>query len=665
MRLTLRTLLAWLDDTLQPGQVRAIGIQVAESPFAQELAERIRRVTRQRRLSVPGGSKPDAADPNVVASYLDNDLDPDGVAEYEKKCLTSDVNLAEVASVHQILSLLGQKVRVPTEARARMYTLVKGRESLLPQRAESRHPQPPEPITKPIAAWVVPEDARRSWVERHWQLAAGVLLLAIAAWSFWRSLLPEPALKLPSSVQLAKAIGAGGAAGGQPGHPNAAPTGSYEGPEASAVPEVAHDTAAAGEPDTATAASAPGEGKKTAAPEEATAAAGASGSSIATKSREPADVPAGSSGLAEAFDGVLLKYDPEQREWTRLSGATPLARGDRLLTLTPFRAPITLGKTRIVLVGETEIHILSQPSDQVPWVDLVRGRILLRELGSASLKVGLEPRTLTVEVAPSSSVGLDRINRVRWGSGQNVTEVSPVFVYCSQGRVSLSVDDQRETLTAPHLAVVEAEGRFKRTPQEVMPAWVVEAEPRAIEIQLREQFLKMFHPGRPVLTELVAAIEDETPTVKTLAIQALAALGDLSLLTPMLSRKDDPIARRSAADAIREYMGLSPEAAGRAHAQLVQEFGDRTAAVVEKLLVGYTPGEASNPEVFRRLVEMLSLEQESIAVRELALDSLRKMTGRDELGYNADKPEGKGLSAWKDLLIRGELRPALQGSPPR
>ena len=138
MRLTLRTLLAWLDDTLQPTQVREIGRQVAESPFAQELTERIHRVTRQRRLSVPSSSGSDGADPNVVASYLDNDLDPESVAEYEKQCLTSDVKLAEVASVHQILSLLGQKVRVPAEAKARMYQLVKGRETVRPRSSDEQ-----------------------------------------------------------------------------------------------------------------------------------------------------------------------------------------------------------------------------------------------------------------------------------------------------------------------------------------------------------------------------------------------------------------------------------------------------------------------------------------------------------------------------------------------
>ncbi len=53
MRLTLRTLLAWMDDTLEPNQVREIGKQVAESPFAQELSDRIDRVSRQRPADRP------------------------------------------------------------------------------------------------------------------------------------------------------------------------------------------------------------------------------------------------------------------------------------------------------------------------------------------------------------------------------------------------------------------------------------------------------------------------------------------------------------------------------------------------------------------------------------------------------------------------------------
>src|SRR5262249_32125891 len=149
MRLTLRTLLAWLDDTLPPAEVRQIGHQVSDSPFAPELVERIHRVSRQRRLTVPNSSVSDGgADPNVVAAYLDNELPPDQVAEYEKLCLASDVNLAEVASAHQILSLIGQRAKVPTEARSRMYRLIKGRETD-PHRASARGK--PGPLTEALA----------------------------------------------------------------------------------------------------------------------------------------------------------------------------------------------------------------------------------------------------------------------------------------------------------------------------------------------------------------------------------------------------------------------------------------------------------------------------------------------------------------------------------
>src|ERR1700722_5212411 len=72
MRLTLRTLLAYLDDTLEPSQAKLIGQKVAESDTAQELIARIKEVTRRRRLTTPSNSGPGAkVDPNSIAEYLD------------------------------------------------------------------------------------------------------------------------------------------------------------------------------------------------------------------------------------------------------------------------------------------------------------------------------------------------------------------------------------------------------------------------------------------------------------------------------------------------------------------------------------------------------------------------------------------------------------------
>src|SRR5438309_11275922 len=131
MRLTLRTLLAYLDDALEPAQAKLIGQKVAESEAAQELIGRTKQVTRRRRLTTPPATGPGARfDPNTVAEYLDNELPGDQVAELEKQCLESDVHLAEMAACHQILTLvLGEPALVPPTAKERMYQLVHGREA--------------------------------------------------------------------------------------------------------------------------------------------------------------------------------------------------------------------------------------------------------------------------------------------------------------------------------------------------------------------------------------------------------------------------------------------------------------------------------------------------------------------------------------------------------
>ncbi len=125
MRLTLRTLLAYLDDLLEPSQAREIGEKISESGYASALVDRIREVMRRRRLTAPDPKSPNSGlDTNSIAEYLDNTLEPSAVADVEKVCLDSDVHLAEVAASHQILTLvLGEPVDVPTRTRERMYAL--------------------------------------------------------------------------------------------------------------------------------------------------------------------------------------------------------------------------------------------------------------------------------------------------------------------------------------------------------------------------------------------------------------------------------------------------------------------------------------------------------------------------------------------------------------
>ena len=125
-RLTLRTLLAYIDDTLEPTETRSLGKKVAASEDAKALVERIKKVTRRRGLATPEATDHDeTADPNTVAAYLDNALDSATLKHVEETCLASDMHLAEVAACHQILTLvLTEPVRVPPRAHRRMYGLV-------------------------------------------------------------------------------------------------------------------------------------------------------------------------------------------------------------------------------------------------------------------------------------------------------------------------------------------------------------------------------------------------------------------------------------------------------------------------------------------------------------------------------------------------------------
>jgi len=641
MRLTLRTLLAWMDDTLPPSRVREIGNQVSESPFAQELVERIHRVCRQRRLTVPRSSGPEAIDPNLVAGYLDNDLNAEQVAELETQCLNHDVCLAEVASVHQILSLLGQRAKVPTEVKERMYQLVKGREAIPTTRRQSVAASRKVPHTTPIGPWIDRDSTLRSRRNRFALLAGSLASIVVLCVSTWYGLSTPPSgaslgpgapsdqIALDESPEADhEATSADMAAAVDEATPEPVdPSTSNEQPGAAPAPEIA---AATPKPQ-------PGELPKVQPAAEAPAAS-------------PTKLPAGTVGMTEKKDDVLLRFNDEHREWERLSEASILNPSDRLTCLAPFHATLDLASASLTMIGAAELRLLaSTPTGHSRFEPRVGRFKAVKNSRGEAIALDLGGReALTLGLAATKSVGIERL--IHRPYGQPANPVATWAIYCREGTLSIIQGTDKKSFDAPVVMTVNSSGTLEQRPGESPPAWVGETDPAPADLQLPRQFLRAFHAGRPILADVVTATEDSQEPIRRLAISALTTLGDLSYVLPLLDRKDSPSIRRDAIAAIREYMSRGAEATRQARVQIMDEFGDSTGPVVEKMLIGYTPTEAADPATLRKLVGYLDPETPSVGVRELSLDNLSRLTGRDNLGYDPDQPDGNGLSNWKKLV---------------
>ena len=222
----------------------------------------------------------------------------------------------------------------------------------------------------------------------------------------------------------------------------------------------------------------------------------------------------------------------------------------------------------------------------------------------------------------------------RWGSS------------VSRARSRSTPAANKATMKPMDAALVQPFGQIQAASRPAMPPWLSQVEPTPYELEVKERFIKLFHADRPVLTELVGAIEDDKPEIKFGPIGALKAMGDLSMLMPTLSRANDPdgAACQHAGDTRLHGPGprdlrQRPRRARRTVRRRARRHGPSHAHRLQS-------GRGRQSDLYTRLVGLLSPDQDAqgiIGIRELAISTLKRLTGRDDLGYDPDHPEGKGF----------------------
>ena len=730
MRLTLRTMLAYLDDILEPDDTKDIGKKIEESEFATNLVHRTRDCMRRLRLGVPALiGRGLGHDPNSVAEYLDNTLSDERVGEFEKICLESDVHLAEVAACHQILTIvLGEPAEIDPEMRHRMYR-VAAQVDAPPVQVDSMHPRapvtpPPVQVGTRRAKPEVPDYLRESrWP--LWPVAALVLISALVTCGGlmvlgpqeWRhrvvawfdrpqdnaqessdapgeklaaesnqtdrspdtSALPLGDLKEPmapagdaeppadiaaASGQTTQLLPRKNTADDDEAAPlapapdeDAKPNGSNA-PGASPLPTpVPAATAEKSRPIPDKLQSQPAEANPIVDPTEPEVPANAAAADVAADRPEAAAEDFGRY-TSKREGGVLLRWDPRSADWKRLPVMSPLAKGDRLLSLPLFKPTISLSTgITIQAEGPALLQLVGWTDQEVPIIAVEFGRLIMSTRGKAgnSLQIKLEdvqPQLTFVDA--ESTLALD-VRRVLSPGKDPLAGPAPlaVDIYASSGLIRVRNGNPPIELQAPArkaliLATPEQEG-------DEFPSWVTSEALTDVERRATAGVEEKFLPDRPARLLLKELAGDRRREVRSLAIWSAGYLGDFEPAVGALNDPQEKVLWSTYVDELRAAVARNPETAGQVLAAF-EKIRNADAKTLFRLLWGYNSEDLKGGED-ANLVE--GLDNNSVDIRVLSFWNLQNITGSTH-SYHAGEPtlaRRTAVKAWKERLRQGKIVP--------
>ena len=662
MRLTLRTMLAYLDDVLDPADAQELGARISESEFASELVHRVRNSARKMRLSAPELEEQGVgADLNSVADYLDNVLPEGQLSDFEQVCLESDVHLAEVTCCHQILTLvLGEPAVVSDDVRQRIYRVdSEHREwkqpSQQPAADSNSSPVQPPPVVAGQEAgqdgvpdFMKPTRSIRLWHFGVMGVVAVTLLLAFPAVRAQLGWFADADQEVAQQDQNAGADSDAATSLETAGSTASATDGAAASSTVERAADPVVDPLAKSEP--------------------ATANPAAESSSVSAESTT-VTAPAQSLGKMVSPNQLLLRWQPEQQVFEPVAVDVALNVGDRLLVPPGFRVQIALTSgLQMTVVGHAFWQWVATQGAE-PRLQLLHGRFVFSREGESaeSLAVNFAGRNSWLELPKQDSqVAVELWRYLPPGKDPRVAVgESALQVYQLAGG---SWAEEQSALTAEKPSGVVCS---RALGQQALEQMVVEKSPGWISPRKQAgSFAEI------AMVALVEAISSEEPLilqlqtlqashrlheVRALTARSLATLGEYDAILESFHDKTYRASWEKHFDLLRELVALDPDTAAG-----VQMAFDRQRADAGKhlfrLIWGYDSDQLA-AEGAGQLVQWLS--DEAVDTRVLAFLNLKRITGKTQLFF-PEKPigqQGTAIRGWARLLEEGSIVPTQDPTP--
>ena len=718
-------MLAYLDNVLDAADAQELEHKIEESSFANGLVHRVRDSMRRMRLGAPKlDGRGLGLDPNTVADYLDSTLAPERVPEFEKVCLESDVHLAEVASCHQILTLvLGEPAQVDAAMRERVYRI---------GHSDNRKPKAGAKASGNGAASeatgnrsglssagaskavVSPEKVRRPSKLSAKSLAITVLLgflvaiVAIQAVGVDKlrgfiGLKPsrevagsppptapdvaEPKFTLPSGTQRKLP------------ESDTAPRPTVASPDLSSTDVARPVLSAELHPD------ASGEAKPLVVAKEMTGSAANVVARPAVEADEsaptgvdasPAGIPAGSiarekepesGGAAEVAaveptrqvpvgryiseEQVLARFDEAVGDWIRMVPDSPLLAGQRIISLPTYRPLLLLSTNiKVTLAGESHLRLGQTKDGADPLLNIESGRAVIVPLGEPGAAVHLQAagRSASVLFADAdSALAVDVMRYLPPGQHPELEPAIPVIqVFALSGRFTWNEEgSEKLVVSAGQVLTIEGESAPALFEAGELPSWISGNDLAEIDRLASTELRKDLATDRPLSLSLLERTEHRQVEVRSLACRSLCSL---DMFDSAINAIDGPGLRSywyAQFDAIRGAMGRNSEAAIKFQRSLEKLTGD-DAGLMYELFCGFNADQLAAGGA-KELVG--ALEHERVCTRVLAYENLRRITDKTQL-FRPEQPpaQQKGeVMKWQRNLAAGSivyLHPPL-ALPPR